>query len=93
MAAFAARFMTDELLTSHAAPHYEAFDVYGQANFCAAPPRHAGAGRHPRLSFTRPDLTLSQPLAHLRHDVFVKTKRLQVCPGYKNIWRNKNAIR
>jgi hypothetical protein len=31
MAAFAARFMTDRLLTLHAAPHYEAFDVPGQA--------------------------------------------------------------
>jgi len=31
MAAFAARFMTDRLLTHHVAPHYEAFDVPGQA--------------------------------------------------------------
>jgi hypothetical protein len=36
MAAFAARFMTDRLLTLHVAPHYEAFDVHGKQFF--APP-------------------------------------------------------
>jgi hypothetical protein len=35
MAAFAARFMMNKLLIQQVAAHYEAFDVYGQANFWA----------------------------------------------------------
>jgi hypothetical protein len=41
MAAFAARFMMNNLLSEHVAAHYEAFDVYGQAIFCSAGLRSA----------------------------------------------------
>jgi hypothetical protein len=86
MAAFAARFMMNILLSDHAAPHYGVFDVDGQGNFWSA---------YMTLS---PGLTLRQSKAELKTDFSLKRNGpknviVQDCLGDKKTGGVTNAIR